>query len=241
MSVQTIAKSLITMLMIGGVIMNTYAQDKVEASIGADVVSRYIWRGQDLGGVSIQPEVSVGYKGLSLSAWGNIGIQKPDVEDGYDLKELDLTLSYGIGGFSVSITDYFTEGGEGYFMYDAHRTSHVLEAQTGYDFGWMAVNWHTNIAGADGMNKDGNRAYSSYLSVAAPFTLGGLDWTVEAGAVPWSTDFYNDPTNGFSVCHLSLEASKEIKITEHYSLPLFAQIAFNPRTENAYFTFGLSF
>lgn len=29
------------------------AQDKVEASVGADLVSGYIWRGQDLGGVSI--------------------------------------------------------------------------------------------------------------------------------------------------------------------------------------------
>ena len=33
----------------------TKAQDKVEASVGADIVSGYIWRGQDLGGVSLQP------------------------------------------------------------------------------------------------------------------------------------------------------------------------------------------
>ena len=44
------------------------AQDKVEASVGADFVSGYIWRGQDLGGVSIQPTLSVSYKGFSLSA-----------------------------------------------------------------------------------------------------------------------------------------------------------------------------
>ena len=43
------------------------AQDKVEASVGADLVSGYIWRGQDLGGVSIQPTLSVSYKGFSLS------------------------------------------------------------------------------------------------------------------------------------------------------------------------------
>ena len=41
------------------------AQDKVEASAGADLVSGYIWRGQDLGGVSIQPTLSVSYKGFS--------------------------------------------------------------------------------------------------------------------------------------------------------------------------------
>ncbi len=43
------------------------AQDKVEASVGADLVSGYIWRGQDLGGVSIQPSLSVAYKGFSLA------------------------------------------------------------------------------------------------------------------------------------------------------------------------------
>ena len=72
------------------------AQDKVEASVGADLVSGYIWRGQDLGNVSIQPSLSIAYKGFSLSAWGSVGFEKSDT------KEFDLTLGYGIGGFSVS-------------------------------------------------------------------------------------------------------------------------------------------
>ena len=50
------------------------AQEKVEATVGADLVSSYIWRGQDLGGMSIQPSLGVSYKGLSLSAWGSVGI-----------------------------------------------------------------------------------------------------------------------------------------------------------------------
>lgn len=76
------------------------AQDKVEASVGTDLVSGYIWRGQDLGNVSIQPSLSIAYKGFSLSAWGSVGFEKSDT------KEFDLTLGYGIGGFSVSVTDY---------------------------------------------------------------------------------------------------------------------------------------
>ena len=39
------------------------AQDKVEASAGADLVSGYIWRGQDLGGVSINPRCQFLTKG----------------------------------------------------------------------------------------------------------------------------------------------------------------------------------
>lgn len=52
------------------------AQDKVKASVGADIVSGYIWRGQDLGGVSLQPNASIAYKGLSLEAWGSVGIER---------------------------------------------------------------------------------------------------------------------------------------------------------------------
>ena len=165
----------------------TKAQDKVEASVGADIVSGYIWRGQDLGGVSLQPSASIAYKGFSLEAWGSVGIEKTNA-DGYDAKELDLILGYSTGGFSISITDYWFNTGAGYFHYGAHNTAHLYEAQLGYDFGPVAVNWYTNFAGADGVKENGKRAYSSYISVAAPFKLGGLDWTAEVGATPWETE-----------------------------------------------------
>ena len=217
------------------------AQDKVETNIGADLVSGYIWRGQDLGNVSIQPSVSVSYKGFSLSGWGSVGIDKEDT------KEFDLTLGYSTGGFSVSVTDYWFNNGPGYFHYGAHNTSHVFEAQIGYDFGVLAVNWYTNFAGAD-HKINGERAYSSYFSVAATFKLGGLNWMAEIGATPWENNFYNynaeetyNGVSGFEVINISLGASKEIKITDSYSLPIFAQAAWNPATEGAYFVFGVSF
>lgn len=214
------------------------AQDTVETSVGADVVSSYIWRGQDLGGVSIQPSLSIGYKGFSLGAWGSVGIESADT------KEFDLTLGYSTGGFSISVTDYwFTSKDDPakYFHYGAHSTAHTFEAQIGYDFGPLALNWYTNFAGADGVNKDGDRAYSSYISATAPFKLGGLDWTAEIGATPWANSFYNSWSSGFAVCDISLGATKEIKITDSFSIPAFAKATWNPRTEGAYFVFGLSF
>lgn len=51
------------------------AQENIETDISADLVSGYIWRGQDLGNVSIQPTLSVSYKGFSLSAWGSVGFE----------------------------------------------------------------------------------------------------------------------------------------------------------------------
>ena len=70
-----------------GLVMSlaTFAQDEVEATISGDIVSQYIWRGQDLGNAAIQPTLGIAYKGLSLSAWGSYGIANSD-----DTKELDL-------------------------------------------------------------------------------------------------------------------------------------------------------
>ena len=63
-------------LLLSGLVPSTMmAQDKVEASVGADLVSGYIWRGQNLGGVSVQPSLGISYKGLSLGAWGSVGIR----------------------------------------------------------------------------------------------------------------------------------------------------------------------
>ena len=46
---------------------------------------------------------------------------------------------------------------------DSYSTAHVFEAQVGYDFGPLAVNWYTNFAGADGVKENGKRAYSCLL------------------------------------------------------------------------------
>lgn len=215
--------------------LGVMAQEKPEVDFGIDFASAYIWRGQDLGGVSIQPEITVSYKGFYLSGWGNAGF------DSEDPKEIDLTLGYETGGFSVSVTDYWTAGDTGYFHYGATNTSHTFEAQVGYDFGFLALNWFTNFAGYDGVNAEGNRAYSSYVSLEVPFRLGGFEWTAEVGAVPYATDFYNDGVNGFAVSDVGLKVQKEVAVTERFSLPLFARISWNPATEGAYFACGLSF
>ena len=220
--------------------MTAFAQDseKIETTISGDVVSSYIWRGQDLGSAAVQPTLGVGYKGLSLTAWGSYGLVNTA-----DTKEFDLTLAYTIGGLNIGVTDYwFDRGGldpDGrYFKYDAHGTNHVFETNVGYDFGPLALQWYTNFAGNDGANKDGKRAYSSYVEVVVPFKLATVDWTATAGAVPWATTSYG--TTGFAVTNLSLKATKDIKITDSFSIPVFGQVAGNPCSQKAYLVFGFT-
>lgn len=213
------------------------AQETVETTISTDVVSSYIWRGQDLGSTAVQPTLGIDYKGLSLSAWGSYGLVNTA-----DTKEFDLTLSYTIGGLNIGMTDYwFDRGGldpeNRYFKYDAHGTNHVFEATVGYDFGVASVQWSTNFSGND-YKADGKRAYSSYMEVVVPFKLSAIEWTATAGAVPSESVQYG--TNGFAVTNLALKATKDIKITDSFSVPVFGQVAANPCSQKAYLVFGFT-
>jgi len=230
-------KKIVSIAMLLVASATAFAQDEIETTVSGDVVSSYIWRGQDLGSVSLQPTLGVAYKGLSLTAWGSVGLSDPA-----DTKEFDLTLGYTAGGFNIGITDYWFNSGldpkNRYFKYDAHGTNHVFEANIGYDFGLASVQWYTNISGNDGANKDGKRAYSSYVEANVPFKLASVDWTATAGAVPFATDFYG--TNGFAVTNLALKAEKEIKVTDTFSIPLFGQVVANPCSQKAYLVLGFT-
>ena len=219
-------------------IATAHAQEnRIETTIAADVVNQYIWRGQDLGNVSLQPTLGVSYGGLSLTAWGSVGLTDPS-----DTKEFDLTLAYGVGGFNIGITDYWFNTGldpkNRYFKYDAHGTNHLFEANVGYDFGVADIQWYTNIAGNDGTNKNGKRAYSSYMEATVPFHLGGVEWAGTIGAVPFGTTSYE--TTGFAITNLSLKASKDLAITGSFNIPVFAQVVANPCSQKAYLVFGFT-
>lgn len=223
------------------VLMSTAAtaqeNGKVETVIAADVVNQYIWRGLDAGNVSLQPTLGVAWKGLSLTAWGSVGLTESS-----DTKEFDLTLGYTTGGLNVGITDYWFSTGQDpdgrYFKYDAHGTNHVFEANIGYDFGVVSAQWYTNFAGNDGVNKDGKRAYSSYFEVTAPFRLATCEWTATLGAVPYATTSYG--TTGFAITNVGLKAVKDIRITDSFSVPIFAGVTGNPCAQKAYLVFGFT-
>ncbi len=228
------------LILIGATMLSIMApaQEKVETTISSDLVSQYLWRGLNLGQVSVQPTLGIGYKGLSLSAWGNYGISNAN-----DAKEIDLTLCYQIGGFSICLIDYWfdKDGGDPqgrYFRYYAHSTNHVFEAGIGYDFKVLSLQWFTNFAGNDGRTASDKRAYSSYFEASVPFRLATVEWKATLGIVPYATSYYE--TSGFAVTNITLRADKSIRITDTFSLPLFAQFTANPRSEMAYLAFGFT-
>ena len=220
---------------IAAIVFPVFAQDKAELSIGTDIVNQYVWRGQKLGDVSLQPTLGVAYKGLSLTAWGSVGLSNYA-----DTKEFDLTLAYTVGGFNIGITDYwFNTNGDKYFLYNAHSTAHTFEANVGYDFGVVNFQWYTNFAGSDGVTKKNKRAYSSYAELSAPFSALGCEWTAAIGCVPYRTSFYGE-ANDFAITNVSLKASKELTITDKFKPLVFAGIATNPSSQAAYLLCGIT-
>ena len=164
------------------------AQNQVECHLKADFVSNYIWRGQDLGHVSLQPELSVAWKGLSLAAWGSVGLSHSN-----DAREIDLTLSYETGDMSFGIVDYWNEGNDNRYFFYKYGTGHAFEGFISYNFGPVSASWQTYFAGNDYQDDNGKRAYSSYFGLSAPFRLATCNWEAEVGFVPWKSGTYEDP------------------------------------------------
>lgn len=232
----------------------SYSQEESSNfSIGADVVSRYIWRGLNLGGGSphIQPyvEYAFGNSGLAIGAWGShaTGASRTGAE-------ADLYLSYSfMDMFSVGITDYFFPSDrqfatDGFFNYDSETTGHTLEAMVGFDGTEsfpVSILFAMNFYGADGTDENGDNYMAKYLELGYSKSIADGEISVFLGAAlddpkeeEGASGWYG---NSAGVINLGTTISKSIKISEDYSLPISSSVIFNPEAENFYLVFGISF
>ncbi len=212
--------------------------EKVTFEVGADVVSSYIWRGQACGGFSVQPGATITWNkpGISVGAWASAELFENSTFA--NMTEFDLSLSWAATeALSIGLTDYHFCGGRYWADWNfSGSASHNLEVNLSYDFGPVALAWNTNLTGAD-YHANGDRCYSSYMEVSAPFTLAGVDCEAAVGATPWDDHFTNvDGQENFKVVNVSCKAEKDVK-----GIPFFAQVVFNPHAESTYFVVGVSF
>ena len=218
----------------------TFAQEgkQFEIAPAADLVSSYVWRGVYQTGPSVQPSIALSYAGVSLTAWGSTDFSS--ISDPDKGKEFDLTLGYGIGGFSIGVTDYWWAG-EGK-RYGNYSNSHYFEGTVGYNFGEsfpLGITWSTMFAGGD-KKADGKQQFSTYVEAGYSFNVFGVNVTPSIGVSPWTGMYHREGTDGFALSTVSLKASKEIKVTDSFSLPVFAQCIIAPIQDNVFLVFGLS-
>ncbi|MDR0748477.1 MAG: hypothetical protein LBF62_02760 [Tannerellaceae bacterium] len=219
-----------------------YAQESgnVEVGLSGDVVSSYVWRGFKQAGASVQPSLSVGYKGWSVSAWASTDI------GGNGNKEVDFTLGYAAGGLSVALTDYWWdgEGANRYFSRPENgNPGHLLEAGLQYALPGsfpLSLSWNTFLLGEGNKKAGGDNSFSTYVELAYPFKVKEVDFAVSAGFLPWESAVYGPDMDGFKCTSIQLGASKEIKINERFSLPVSASVIANPAAEDVHFVFGIT-
>ncbi len=213
----------------------TYAQDtdapgvvKVEKkspfTFGADLVSAYVWRGTKFSGPSIQPTLEYGAGGFAIGAWGSF-----DLTNGFN--ELDTYASYTFDfGLGLGLTDYYYQGSRAFDFADT-TGSHALEANLNYTIrGFSAsANYVINDTHAGGPGSKGGDIYLElgyefeYFNV---FVGGGDGWHTADG--------------NFNIVNVGIGTTKDVKITETITIPVFAQLIVNPDKEEYDLVIGIS-
>ncbi|MCD7848846.1 MAG: hypothetical protein LUH63_03355 [Parabacteroides sp.] len=214
-------------------------------NVQGDLVSSYIWRGMYQTGASFQPTFSFAIAGFSLTAWGSTDFDGYQASEGLANKEIDLTAAYTFGnsGLTLSVADLWWagQGANKYFNFKSHETAHHFEAGLAYTLPVekfpLSVAWYTMFAGQD-KDAEGGQNYSSYVELIYPFSVKRVDLNVTCGLVPYKALQYY--TNGFAVTNVALKGTTAIKITDSFSLPIFAQAVWNPRLEDAHLVFGFT-
>lgn len=210
--------------------------------IGVDIQSRYIWRGLQLGGnsASAQPYVEFSTGKIAVGAWGAYNLGGTSTGN-----EADLYVSYSINdAFSLTVTDYFfpTDGNsQGYFPYNEGHVFEAMVSFAGTDSFPFGLSVATNFGGAIKYDDGGNEksAYSTYVEASYETTVGDFELGIFAGAV-FADDNGYYLTDGSGLINVGLSASKEVKLSESFSLPINAALILNPDAENIYLTFGFS-
>ncbi len=219
-------------------------QGKFSVNTGLDFVSRYVWRGMDFGDApSLQPSITFSYHGLEFGWWGAYALSN----NASDFNEIDTWLNYSYTldnsmRFTVGILDFYLPNA-GIRMFNYHDVddpegpgAHLLEVGVGVDgpdaipvslFGYINI-----------YNDEGN---NTYFQLDYRTGLAGTDMDFFVGAVGGSEenpDYYG--TDDFQVINVGMTASREIAITEQFSLPISVSYIVNPKEEISYMVFCLS-
>jgi len=208
------------------------AQDESPLSAGGDLVSSYLWRGTKFGtGPAIQPYVDLTLGGFSIGGWGSYCFTTNEAA------EADIYVSYGFDfGLSVGLTDYYFPGTP-YFDYSTASGSHAFELNLGYEISGfsIAANAFLNEAGGAGTGSLGDDLYFE-----VGYSIKNFGVFLGAGN-GWHTMEADPDESDFNVCNIGISASKDIVITDTFTLPVSGMLVLNPDTEQFHVVVGVSF
>ena len=204
---------------------------------GADInlVANYIWRGLYVGGPSVQASANVGYGGLFVDMWWNVG--STDWAFQGFLPEVDISVGFSRWGFRLFVIHMCYFDGTGLFDFKQAapgQPGNTTELRAGYKVSSklpLSILWCTRFTSRDGyLLEDGTvkRAWSSYLELGYDFALP-YDMTLSArlGMTPWKS-LYTGYQGDFAVNNIALTLRKDWSLSAHCGLHLSADLMLNP-------------
>lgn len=237
-------KKTLMAMMVALMPMIGFAQEKPKAYVSADLVTKHMWRGQDYGGVSIQPHGYISYLGFYFDAFASKSFDKNDKEriDFYAGYKAPFGLNVSFGSHWMSNADWLNR----YFHFVKEETGHQFEANIGYECQWFDLQAYSILGGND-LKADGKRAFSTFIQLTVPFRLAGLDWRGRIGFTPAESSSYVTPVDGNpfydsitdylyadgpAIVEASIRATKDIE-AKGFHVPVFMEFNTNPYTKRA--------
>lgn len=186
-------------------------------NVSMDLVSSYIWRGVRQGnGPALQPTLEFRTGGFTLGAWGSYYFADQNHS------EADLYATLDLGDFTVGLMDYYYSGTTWW-----NTASHAFELHGG----WAPGRWSLE---ANYTLNDGAGAAGGDLYFETGFTTGNIHLFAGAGN-GWHT-----PDGNFRFCNVGLSATKEIYITDSFTIPLTGSLILNPADERLFVVAGIT-
>ncbi|MBN2775814.1 MAG: hypothetical protein JXR31_16280 [Prolixibacteraceae bacterium] len=188
---------------------------------GVDIYSSYVWRGTKFGsGPAMQPWLEYSKGGFSIGAWGSYCFTSNEA------MEADLYASYGFdlgesSSLNFTVTDYYFPESE-YF----DGASHFFEPMANLGLGSFSFT-AAYMLGAEETDV-------SDMYFEAGLSLGSFDLTLGAGDGAYTVD------GDFGICNIGLSTSKEISITDSFSIPVSGAVILNPSSEVFHIVVGIS-
>ncbi|AYN00430.1 hypothetical protein [Chryseobacterium sp. 3008163] len=242
---------------------NLYAQQNEEnqedsrLDFTANIQNNHLWRGLIItdkpvimGNVSYALDKDKNWK---VGIWGASSMT--DDKDGTHYKEINYYVQYSNGRLYIGLWDLFNSrnintavASDDIFNYSNRKTAHIIDLRTNYTFGpAFPLNIEADImlygganAGEVVLEYDGTykkNKYSTYVQVSYPVIKDkkvNLDAFVGAGFALNDKNFlYGNGTNSFDIVNVGVKATKSLKITEHYTLPVSMMAMWNPSNKFA--------
>lgn len=218
-------------------------------SFGMDLVSRYIWRGiefgADIDGSSsphFQPTAAFTYSfgkagALSLGVWGSYAFSG-------NFSESDVYLNYAVntkaGNISLTFNDYYYPYvGIPVTNFDGDgKGAHTIDAQLAYTFPEV---FPLTVMVSNNVHNDFPDNKSLYIEASYPFTVSDVQLGLVVGAAKGPSLWHSIYTDKFEFNNIGLKASKSIKITQDFSLPVGFNWIYNAHLKKTYVVFKVTF